>query len=287
LFAEFEAANCFQIFWRHAIAAIVGFGCLRDRATETFHKSMVGTGMNAKQDPHILVVDDDQEIRNLLGRYLASQRFRVSLAGDLRTFKKVVATGSINLAVVDVMLPDGSGLDMCRALRTQNSKLPIILLTALKEDVDRIIGLEFGADDYLGKPFNPRELVARIRAVLRRQQDTGAAAPDSLVYRFVGFELEPVRRRLTNRERREVDLTSAEFDLLHALIARAGRLLSREQLLDLTSGRNSDPFDRSIDVLMSRIRRKLRDGGGEDVIKTVRNCGYQCNATVEVAGAPA
>ena len=248
---------------------------------------MVASGMNPKQDPHILVVDDDHEIRNLLGRYLAGQEFRVSLAGDLKTFRKVVATGSINLAVVDVMLPDGSGLEMCRDLRTQNAKLAIILLTALKEDVDRIIGLEFGADDYLGKPFNPRELVARIRAVLRRQQDSGGAVPDSLVYRFVGFELEPVRRRLTNRERQEVDLTSAEFDLLHALIARAGRLLSREQLLDLTSGRNSDPFDRSIDVLMSRIRRKLRDGGGEDVIKTVRNCGYQCNAPVEVAGAPA
>lgn len=243
--------------------------------------------MKTKQDPHILVVDDDQEIRNLLGRYLASQEFRVSLAGDLKTFRTVVAAGGINLAVVDVMLPDGSGLELCRDLRTQKSKLPIILLTALKEDVDRIIGLEFGADDYLGKPFNPRELVARIRAVLRRQQDSGAAAPDNIVYKFVGFQLEPVRRRVTNREQQELDLTSAEFDLLHVLIARAGRLLSREQLLDLTSGRNSDPFDRSIDVLMSRIRRKLRDGGGEEVIRTVRNCGYQCNATVEVAGAPA
>jgi two-component system OmpR family response regulator len=242
--------------------------------------------MNAKRDPHILVVDDDQDIRNLLGRYLASQEFRVSLAGDLKTFRKVVAAGSINLAGVDVMLPDGSGLEMCRNLRTQNSKLPIILLTALTEDVDRIIGLEFGADDYLGKPFNPRELVARIRAVLRRQQDPGAAVPDNLVYRFAGFELEPVGRRVTNHERQELDLTSAEFDLLHVLIARAGRLLSREQLLDLTNGGNSDPFDRSIDVLMSRIRRKLRDGGGEDVIKTVRNCGYQCSATVDVSGAP-
>ena len=241
--------------------------------------------MNTKRDPHILIVDDDQEIRNLLGQYLVGQEFKVSLAGDLATFRKIVATSNVSLAVVDVMLPDGSGLDMCRDMRAQDSTLPIILLTALTEDVDRIIGLEFGADDYLGKPFNPRELVARIRAVLRRQ-DCSSKAPENVVYKFAGFELEPFRRRLTNRERQELDLTSAEFDLLHALISRAGRLLSREQLLDLTNARSADPFDRSIDVLMSRIRRKLRNGGGEDVIKTVRNGGYQCSAPVDVAGGP-
>lgn len=241
--------------------------------------------MTAKRDPHILVVDDDLEIRNLLGKYLVSQEFRVSLAPDLKSFRKVVASSTIDLAVLDVMLPDGSGLDACRDLRAQKSTLPIILLTALKEDVDRIIGLEFGADDYLGKPFNPRELVARIRAVLRRQQDIGATPENNRTYKFAGFEVETVRRRITNSNREEVDLTGAEFDLLHALLSRQGRLLSREQLLDLTGGRNSDPFDRSIDVLMSRIRRKLRDNGGEDVIKTVRNGGYQFSATVEVVGA--
>jgi two-component system phosphate regulon response regulator OmpR len=191
---------------------------------------------------------------------------------------------TINLAVVDVMLPDGSGLDMCRDLRAQRSTLPVILLTALTEDVDRILGLEFGADDYLGKPFNPRELVARIRAVLRRQQDSTGVLADNRVYKFAGFEVETVRRRVTNANRQEVDLTGAEFDLLHALLSRSGRLLSREQLLDLTGGRNSDAFDRSIDVLMSRIRRKLRDSGCDDVIKTVRNGGYQFSAAVEVAG---
>src|SRR6266436_7848122 len=133
--------------------------------------------MNAKQNPHILILDDDFEIRNLLGKYLTTQEFRVSLASDLKSFRRVVATSAINLAVVDVMLPDGSGLEMCRDLRAQKSNLPIILLTALTEDIDRIIGLEFGADDYLGKPFIPRELVARIRAVLRRQQDI-TATPD-------------------------------------------------------------------------------------------------------------
>jgi len=242
--------------------------------------------MNKKREPHVVIVDDDQEIRNLLGKYLANQEFRVSLAGDLKSFKKLMATSSIDLAVLDVMLPDGSGLDMCRDLRTQKSRLPIILLTALKEDVDRIIGLEFGADDYLGKPFNPRELVARIRAVLRRHQDVGpAAVPDNVVYRFAGFELESIGRRVVDGKQREVDLTSAEFDLLHALIARAGRLLSREQLLDITGSGNSDPFDRSVDVLLSRIRRKLRDAGGGDLIKTVRNGGYQFSATVDISGA--
>jgi len=241
--------------------------------------------MSNKRESHILVLDDDLEIRNLLGKYLASQDFRVSLAADLKGFRKAVASSTINLAVMDVMLPDGSGLDMCRDLRAQNSTLPIILLTALTEDVDRILGLEFGADDYLGKPFNPRELVARIRAVLRRQQDSSLTLVDNRIYKFSDFEVETVRRRITNGNRQEIDLTGAEFDLLHALLSRPGRLLSREQLLDLTGGRNTDPFDRSIDVLMSRIRRKLRDSGSEDVIKTVRNGGYQFTAPVEVVGA--
>lgn len=241
--------------------------------------------MTEKREPHILVVDDDLEIRNLLGKYLAGKNFRVSLAADLQSFRKAVASSTIDLAVLDVMLPDGSGLDMCRDLRAQKSTLPIILLTALKEDVDRILGLEFGADDYLGKPFNPRELVARIRAVLRRLQDTSSTPADNRVYKFAGFEVETVRRRITNGNQQEIDLTGAEFDLLHALLSRPGRLLSREQLLDLTGGRNSDPFDRSIDVLMSRIRRKLRDSGSEDVIKTVRNGGYQFTAPVEIVGA--
>jgi two-component system OmpR family response regulator len=241
--------------------------------------------MTEKREPHILVVDDDVEIRNLLAKYLASQDFRVSVAADLKSFRKLMASSSINLAVLDVMLPDGSGLDMCRDLRSQKSTLPIILLTARTEDVDRIIGLEFGADDYLGKPFNPRELVARIRAVLRRQQELAAAPGDNQIYRFSGFEVETFRRRVVNASREDIDLTGAEFDLLHALLSRPGRVLSREQLLDLTGGRNSDPFDRSIDVLMSRIRRKLRDNGSDDVVKTVRNGGYQFSAPVEVVGA--
>jgi two-component system, OmpR family, response regulator len=240
--------------------------------------------VNAKQKPHILVVDDDIEIRDLLARYLTAQDFRVSLASDQKSLKRILATSQTDLVVLDVMLPDGSGLYICRELRAQNSSLPIIILTALKEEVDRIIGLEFGADDYLGKPFNPRELVARIRAVLRRQQAGSAAPRENRIYRFAGFELESLRRRIVAGDRQELELTGAEFDLLHALISRPGRLLSRDQLLDLTGGRSNDPFDRSIDVLMSRIRRKLREYGGGDLIKTVRNGGYQFSASVKVVG---
>jgi two-component system, OmpR family, response regulator len=265
------------------MGAIIGLSRRVDFGTNQTLKATVDS-MSKKRESHILVLDDDLEIRNLLGKYLASQDFRVSLAADLKSFRKAVASSTINLAVMDVMLPDGSGLDMCRDLRAQNSTLPIILLTALTEDVDRILGLEFGADDYLGKPFNPRELVARIRAVLRRPQDSSLTLVDNRIYKFADFEVETVRRRITNGNRQEIDLTGAEFDLLHALLSRPGRLLSREQLLDLTGGRNSDPFDRSIDVLMSRIRRKLRDNGGEDVIKTVRNGGYQFTAPVESLG---
>lgn len=240
--------------------------------------------MSGKQKPHILVVDDDIEIRNLLAKYLAAQEFRVSLASDQKNLKRILAASQVDLVVLDVMLPDGSGLDICRELRAQKSTVPIIILTALKEEVDRIIGLEFGADDYLGKPFNPRELVARIRAVLRRHQGGVDTPKENRVYRFAGFELESVRRRILTRDQRELELTSAEFDLLHALISRPGRLLSRDQLLDLTGGRSNDPFDRSIDVLMSRIRRKFRYHGAGDLIKTVRNGGYQFSESVEIVG---
>lgn len=236
--------------------------------------------------PHILVVDDDPEIRKLLGRYLDAQGLRVSLAADKRELEDKLVTQQIDLIVLDVMLPDGSGLDICRQLRDRGPHTPVILLTALKEDVDRIIGLEIGADDYLGKPFNPRELLARIRAVLRRA--AGTAEPQSVsAYRFAGFVASPESRSLTDPEGAEVSLTGAEFDLLRVFLDRPGRVLSREQLLDLTQGRESDPFDRSIDVLMSRLRRKLGDGGSFQIFKTVRNGGYQLASRVEIVEAPA
>ena len=234
--------------------------------------------------PHILVVDDDSEIRKLLARYLESQGFRVLVAASCHELRDRLANSQIDLVVLDVMLPDGSGLDACRDLRAQRSSVPIILLTALKEDVDRIVGLEIGADDYLGKPFNPRELSARIRAVLRRRS-TSESAVESKIYRFDGFVADSHLRQVTDPEGSDVELTGAEFDLLHTFLQRPGRVLSREQLLDLTRGRDGNALDRSIDVLMSRLRRKLSDGGASQLFKTVRNGGYQLAAKVEVADA--
>lgn len=240
-------------------------------------------GLEAGSGPHILVVDDDQQIRKLLGRYLAEQNFRVSLAADGKEAERRLTEGRIDLVVLDLMLPDVSGLDLCRTIRTR-SAVPIILLTALKEDVDRIIGLEIGADDYLGKPFNPRELVARIRAVLRRLSPRDAAPPPpARRLRFGGFLADPTSRQLWDAEGREIVLTGAEFDLLLAFLERPGRMLSREQLLDITHGRAPSGFDRSVDVLISRLRRKMGDAGSFQIIKTLRNGGYQLAARVEPA----
>ena len=235
-------------------------------------------------EPHILIVDDDLQIRKLLGRYLAEQGFRVTLASDKRTLEAALASNDIKLIVLDVMLPDGSGLEICQEMRSGNSDIPIILLTALKEDFDRIIGLEIGADDYLGKPFNPRELVARVRAVLRRQSEGRQIVHSAQEYRFEGFKLHSQLRQVLNSSDEPLDLTSAEFDLLHALVARSGRMLSREYLLDVTKRGDGDAFERSVDVLLSRIRRKLGDQEFK-LIKTVRNGGYVFTAHVERIGA--
>ncbi|PZQ18991.1 MAG: DNA-binding response regulator [Ancylobacter novellus] len=232
------------------------------------------------------MVDDDEEIRKLLGRYLQTQGLRVSLAASLKELKDRLLRSKPDLVVLDVMLPDGSGVDFCRDLRA-TSTIPVILLTALKEDVDRIIGLEIGADDYVGKPFNPRELVARIRAVLRRvgEQPQPQSASGRL-FRFAGFTADADARRVTDEAGAETPLTAGEFDLLMAFLERPGRVLSREQLLDITQGRSLGPFDRSIDVLVSRVRRKLGDQGAFQILKTLRNGGYQMTARVETESAP-
>jgi two-component system OmpR family response regulator len=234
----------------------------------------------------ILVTDDDPEIRKLLARYIESQGYAVTLAASCHELHERLATHQIDLIVLDVMLPDGSGLDLCRDLRAQRSSVPIILLTALKEDVDRIIGLEIGADDYLGKPFNPRELIARVRAVLRRRAEAlPLTASEAKIYRFEGFTADPQTRRVTGPHGSDIELTGAEFDLLRTFLERPGRVLSRDQLLDLTRGRDGDVLDRSIDVLVSRLRRKLGDGGAAQLFKTVRNGGYQLAAKVEMQDA--
>jgi two-component system OmpR family response regulator len=241
--------------------------------------------MQVQSIPHILIVDDDLEIRKLLGRYLTEQGYRVSLASDQRTMMETLNSNEISLIVLDVLLPHGSGLDLCRDLRRNGYDLPIILLTALKEEVDRIIGLEIGADDYLGKPFNPRELLARIRAVLRRKVAQDIQLSQSLEHRFGKFRLRPATRQVWDAADKAVDLTTAEYELLLVLVRRPGRLLTRDQLLELTKRGGEEVFDRAIDVLMSRLRKKLADSDDTELIKTVRNGGYTFAARVETVGA--
>ncbi len=209
--------------------------------------------------PQILVVDDDPEIRKLLARYVEGQGFRVLVAASYHEMRERLTTHKVDLAVLDVMLPDGSGLDLCRQLRGERNRVPIILLTALKEDVDRIIDLEIGADDYLGKPFNPRELVARIRAVLRRQGDLPSSEPSSRVYRLEGFVIDPALRRVMSASAEPIDLTGAEFDLLQVFLDRRGRVLSRDQLLDLTRGRDGD-ICAGLGLTIAKISNGTRKG---------------------------
>jgi two-component system, OmpR family, response regulator len=241
---------------------------------------MVG-GM--EQMPHILVVDDDREIRDLLARFLERHRMRVTAVRDAREARRAWPNGHFHLVVLDLMLPGESGLDLARWMRTQ-ANVPLVMLTAMGEETDRIIGLELGADDYVAKPFNPRELLARIRAVLRRAGDQTEPYQDASirVMRFAGWTLEPARRRLLNPEGAEVALTGGEYDLLVALVDRANRVLTRDMLLDLLRGRQAGPFDRAIDVAISRLRRKLEDDGrNAQLIKTVRGGGYVLAATLE------
>jgi two-component system OmpR family response regulator len=233
--------------------------------------------------PHLLVVDDDREIRDLLGRFLKKHGYRVTLACDGKDMRQALADWQIDLVVLDLMLPGEDGLTLCRDLRAR-SNIPVIMLTALKEETDRIIGLEMGADDYLPKPFNPRELLARVKAVLRRSKQAPAAAPagTGAVLRFAGWTVDLARRRLDSPQGLGVDLTAGEFELLVAFVQHPQRVLSRDQLLDLTRGRDAVPFDRSVDNQVSRLRRKIEeDPGRPELIKTVRGGGYVLTAAVE------
>lgn len=235
------------------------------------------------QAPHILIVDDDREIRDLLAKFLERQRLRVTAVRDGREARRAWTQGHYHLVVLDLMLPGESGLDLARWMRSQGD-VPIVMLTAMGEETDRIIGLELGADDYVPKPFNPRELLARIRAVLRRAGEGADRKLDATTrnLRFGGWVLEPARRRLLNPDGVEVPLTGGEYDLLVALLERANRVLTRDMLLDLLRGRQAGPFDRAIDVAISRLRRKLEDDGrNAQLIKTVRGGGYVLAATVE------
>jgi len=233
---------------------------------------------------HILVVDDDAEIRNLLARFLSDRGLRVSTAANGREMLAELAASSIDLIVLDVMMPGEDGLTLTRNLRANKSNVSIIMLTAMGEDMDRIIGLEMGADDYLAKPFNPRELLARIKAVLRRSHDP---APENTndVITFAGWNLDLNARALSNAQGENCDLSGGEFELLQVFVTHPGRVLNRDQLLDMARGRDAQPFDRAIDVQVSRLRKKIEpDAKTPTLIKTVRGGGYIFTPKVE-AGA--
>ncbi|EXJ14747.1 response regulator [Imhoffiella purpurea] len=237
------------------------------------------------KQPHILVVDDHSEIRQLLQRYLGDHGYRVTTSANGAEMRRVLTDAAIDLIILDLMMPGEDGLTLCRNLRAgPQSALPVIMLTAMGEDTDRIVGLEMGADDYLAKPFNPRELLARIKAVMRR---TGLgrdrfASETAERLRFLGWTLMPESRELIDPDQTLVPLSTAEFALLMALVTRSGRVLSRDQLLDLARGRDAKAFDRSIDTLVSRLRRKLGDQSRDpQIIKTVRGDGYLFAPRVE------
>ncbi len=231
--------------------------------------------MTAPQD-HLLVVDDDPEIRHLLKTYLERNGYRVTTAAEGNGMWAQLERGRIDLIILDLMLPGVDGMDLCRTLRAR-SRIPVIMLTARGDEMDRILGLEMGADDYLAKPFSARELLARIKVVLRRVRelpmDPMADAPEKLA--FSDWTLDTRTQHLESPDGVLVPLSSAEYRLLHVLLAHPNRALTRDQLLDLTQGRDSSPFDRSIDVLIGRLRKRLGDDAKQpQLIKTVRGRGY-------------
>ncbi|MEM7497380.1 MAG: response regulator [Pseudomonadota bacterium] len=231
--------------------------------------------------PFILVVDDDPEIRRLVGEFLSREGLDVVEAADAEGMDAILAQRSPDLIVLDLMMPGEDGLSICRRLRAAGGPA-ILMLTAKSDEIDRVVGLEMGADDYLTKPFGPRELLARIRAVLRRiKEQPGAAAPTRR-YAFDRFVIDLDARQLTGADGTALTLTSGEFDLLACFVQRPRRVLSRDQILDRLRGRGAEPFDRTVDMLVSRLRRKLgAASAGTELISTVRNGGYLFTATVK------
>ncbi len=237
-----------------------------------------------KQD-HLLLVDDDPELRELLQGYLGQSGFRVSAVADGREMWRALDAAPHDLVILDLMLPGEDGLSLCRRLRARSS-VPILMLTARGDEIDRIVGLEMGADDYLAKPFNPRELLARIKSILRRAGSLpeNLAAEDVRHFRFANWSLDTETRQLLSPNGVVVDLSGVEYKVLRVLVEHPNRVLSRDQLLEFTQGREASPFDRAIDVQIGRLRRKLDDDAREPrLIKTVRNEGYVLAVAVEQA----
>jgi two-component system, OmpR family, phosphate regulon response regulator OmpR len=252
------------------------FECWTLQAAQHNDTAQTNSRWKMSESPRILIVDDDIEIRSLLERYLKSNGMMVRTAADGVQMDRVMARESIACLVLDLMMPGEDGLSICRRLRAAGDKIPIIMLTARGDDVDRIVGLEMGADDYLGKPFNPRELLARIHAVLRRSQTSSVAgAPTEGGVLHVGESTIDLAARTLSRGGETHRLTTSEFALLQVLASRPGRPLSREQLLDLTQRESLEVSDRSIDLQIHRLRRLLeRDPAEPRYIQTVRGHGY-------------
>ena len=232
----------------------------------------------------ILIVDDDKKTRLLLKTYLEKNQYEVILSHDGASFLAELhaRVDQLSLVILDVMLPDTDGFALCKQVR-QRSNVPVIMLTASSDETDRVVGLELGADDYIAKPYSPRELLARIKAILRR---SATETPAARYYRFVGFTLDTMERKVTDSEGRQVALTGLDFQLLKYFTEHPGVVLDRGLLCEETRGRDAGPLDRSLDVQISRLRLRLHDDGKQPaLIKTVRGAGYVFSADVSVSGA--
>lgn len=244
-----------------------------------FNEILHNTRMDTNQ---ILIVDDDREIRTLLADYLQTNGYHCFMAAEGNAMWRVLTEQEIDLVVLDLNMPGEDGLTLCRSLRAKSS-MPVIMLTARNEPLDRILGLEMGADDYLPKPFEPRELLARIRSVLRRSSGLSQNNNDKIQFlKFAGWTLDLIARHLVDPNEMVVLLSGAEYKMLKIFLEHPNRVLNRDQLLNMTQGRDADPFDRSIDIQISRIRQKLgEDARSPQIIKTVRNGGYVLAVSVE------
>ena len=222
----------------------------------------------------ILVVDDDEELRNLLQTYLGAHDYRVLGVGDGMTMRSILISEHVDLIILDLMLPGEDGIALCKALRSENA-VPILMISAQGDEVDRIVGLEVGADHYLPKPFSPREMLAHVRSLLRRSEIRHSANAQRLFINFAGWMLDLRLRHLSNPEGVVTPLSAGEFRVLKALAQNANHVLTRDQLLDALSGRTAEPFDRTVDTIISRLRRRLHDTGKEPkIIRTMRSEGY-------------
>ena len=236
--------------------------------------------VNPNPIPQILVVDDDEDLRERVTDYLTQHGYGVRGAADALAMEQALAAAPIDLIVLDVMLPGEDGLSICRRVADAGGPA-IIMVSAMGEEIDRILGLELGADDYLAKPCSPRELLARVRAVLRRREDNRSGAPlKGKAYFFLGFTLDGVRRTLRAPNGVSILLTAGEFSLLSVFLDQPQRILSRDQLIEKARGADSDVFDRAVDVQISRLRRKLHDCAPQEIIKTFRGAGYMFDAKV-------